>query len=239
MHYDEVANMLEKETNMTLITAHSGCDQTADNSIEFVQYALEKDIDAIEVDVRKNKQGELVLAHDATEEEVPFLANAFEILKNYKYKKMNCDLKEAGLEESVFALAKAYGVENQLIYSGTVDLKFATQGLETLKGVDLYLNLEILVPEIESGEDMAQDVLCNHLFRGIEEAAKLNITCINMNYRLCVDSVVDYMARHDVAFSAWTVNEVAEIERLTQMGALNITTRNVKGALNLASVRGE
>ncbi len=35
--------------------------------------------------------------------------------------KINCDLKEAGLEGCVYRLAKRMGVEKQLIYSGDVD----------------------------------------------------------------------------------------------------------------------
>ena len=39
----------------TLITAHSGADGTPDNSMEFVRYALTRQADVLEVDVRMEK----------------------------------------------------------------------------------------------------------------------------------------------------------------------------------------
>lgn len=50
---------------MVHITAHSGCDGTPDNSLEFVRHALQTNADALEVDVRKTKDGILAISHDA------------------------------------------------------------------------------------------------------------------------------------------------------------------------------
>ncbi len=41
----------------TLITAHSGADGFADNSLAFVDYALHSGADAVEVDVRRGAAG--------------------------------------------------------------------------------------------------------------------------------------------------------------------------------------
>ena len=40
-----------------MITAHSGCDETPENSLEFLRTALQSEADAVEVDVRKNGEG--------------------------------------------------------------------------------------------------------------------------------------------------------------------------------------
>ena len=52
---------------MSKITAHSGCDGTPDNSMEFVRYALGSEGDCLEVDIRRNRNEELILSHDETQ----------------------------------------------------------------------------------------------------------------------------------------------------------------------------
>ena len=55
---------------MGIITAHSGCDGTEDNSLEFVTYALRSEAGCLEVD--------LILSHDDNGGEGVFLRNVFE-----------------------------------------------------------------------------------------------------------------------------------------------------------------
>lgn len=57
---------------MGIITAHSGCDGTEDNSLEFVTYALRSEAGCLEVDVRKGQDGDLILSHDDNGGEVFF-----------------------------------------------------------------------------------------------------------------------------------------------------------------------
>lgn len=63
---------------MGIITAHSGCDGTEDNSLEFVTYALRSEAGCLEVDVRKGQDGDLILSHDDNGGEGVFLRNVFE-----------------------------------------------------------------------------------------------------------------------------------------------------------------
>lgn len=56
----------------TLITAHSGCDGTPDNSLEFVKHALSCGVDAFEIDVCC-RDGRLFMSHDTTDLECPGL----------------------------------------------------------------------------------------------------------------------------------------------------------------------
>lgn len=43
-----------------------GCDGTPDNSMEFVRYALASEGNCLEADIRRNRDGELILSHDET-----------------------------------------------------------------------------------------------------------------------------------------------------------------------------
>jgi len=90
----------------TLITAHSGCDGTPDNSLEFISHALRSGADALEVDVRAAQDGTLYLSHDRTDAACPKLSQAFPMLRS-RPMRINCDLKQPGLEEAVLALAAA------------------------------------------------------------------------------------------------------------------------------------
>lgn len=119
----------------TMITAHSGAENTADNTLESIRALLNCGADAIEVDV--HRQGDvLVLNHDPVEEGgvYPLLAECFEIVAPHARLKVNIDLKEVGMVEAVYRLAQQYGMENRLIYAGSEnddDLAFIREhGLE-------------------------------------------------------------------------------------------------------------
>lgn len=196
---------------MSIITAHSGCDHTKDNSLEYLEYALSIPVDCIEVDVRKNSLGILSLSHDETNEEVPTLRDAFHLLEKVPKKKINCDLKSSGLEQEVFELAKECGVEKQLIYSGEVNPDLFLKGNNSLPLVEWYLNIELFYGDI---------------YQVLKNTKKYEVTCINMNYHLCSDTVLDYMKSHGLLCSAWTVNKVRDMDRLLKKGIYNITTKN-------------
>lgn len=84
-----------------MITAHSGADGTKENSLEFVAYAMQTGADALEVDVRMGENGILILSHDKTDEDAVRLADVFCMMGKYPGMRINCDLKECGLEVSV------------------------------------------------------------------------------------------------------------------------------------------
>ena len=66
-----------------LVTAHSGCDSTPDNSLDFVRHALQLQVDALEVDVWQ-KEGKLILSHDEPEDmNHPLLEEVFVMVKEH------------------------------------------------------------------------------------------------------------------------------------------------------------
>lgn len=144
---------------MAIITAHSGCDRTEDNSVEFIEYALASGADCLEVDVREDRRGELVLSHDEAGDNNPSLQKAFELLKKHPQKKINCDLKRKDLEAAVYRLASEMGVERQLIYSGEVNPSFLEKKKEEdFPAAEIYMNIENIYPQVyeEIGTDVWQ-----------------------------------------------------------------------------------
>ena len=93
-------------SDKTLITAHSGSDGTPDNSLSCVEYALSTAADAFEVDVRRLSDGTLALGHDAADHTAPTLREVFTLAAAKPGVRVNCDLKERGLEPDVAALER-------------------------------------------------------------------------------------------------------------------------------------
>lgn len=216
---------------MRSITAHSGCDGTEDNSLEFVKYAIAAGADGLEVDVRKNKAGNLFLSHDDTEEEGVKLCEVFALLKLSPQIKINCDLKSKDLEIPVYQLAKEFEVERQLIYSGEVNVKQLYQKEKEFPKAEIYLNIENLLQDapLEASRNDEPQLLEEMLI----QAKHYPIACINMEYHLFTKEVMAVLAQIELGGSAWTVNEPEDIRRLLKEGIVNITTRNLKKALEL------
>lgn len=216
---------------MRNITAHSGCDGTEDNSLEFVTYAIAAGADSLEVDVRKNQAGNLFLSHDETEGEGVELCEVFALLKQSPKIKINCDLKSKDLEIPVYQLAKEFEVERQLIYSGEVSLDQLYKKEKEFPEVEIYFNIENLFQEVHWGADRnAEPELLKDI---LMQAKNYPIACINMEYHLLTDEVMAVLAQIGLGGSAWTVNEPEDIRWLLKKDIVNITTRNLKKALEL------
>lgn len=212
---------------MSKITAHSGCDGTPDNSMEFVRYVLGSEGDCLEVDIRKNQNKELILSHDETVEGAVKLSQVFELLKEKPEKKINCDLKTPGLEVSVYQLAKEYGVERQLIYSGAVGISFMETRLKKYPEVQVYWNIENLILET----DLGRNISMKQIEQAFHTAVNYSAQCINMEYHMFTDKIIELLKSIGLGSSAWTVNEPDGIRKLMKKGITNITTRSLKTAL--------
>lgn len=212
---------------MCEITAHSGCDGTPDNSMEFVKYALASEGNCLEADIRRNKEGELILSHDETTEETVKLGQVFELLKEKPEKKINCDLKTPGLEVPVYQLAKEYGVDGQLIYSGAVSSFFMKVRMEKYPEVRVYWNIENLILE----SDLGRNICMKQMEQAFHTAVLYSAQCINMEYHMFTDEVMELLKSMGLGGSAWTVNDPEDIRELMKKGITNITTRSLKTAL--------
>ncbi len=211
------------------ITAHSGCDGTKENSLEFLQYALETNADCVEVDVRKQDEV-LVLGHD--EDSGVTLKQAFSLLKKYPGKKMNCDLKNENLEELVYACALEIDVVDQLIYSGYVDIHKCKCGQKGFEKAEVYFNIENIVTNIYEERKYTDD-----LETALLKIHRSGIHVVNIEYHFLKSYLISLMEQMHLKASVWTVNETDDMERfLNEEVVENMTTRNVKEALEVKKV---
>ncbi len=217
--------------NTTLITAHSGCDGTPDNSKAFIDYALGLDADCLEVDVRKINN-ELVMAHDVDHPAFS-LAYAFEQLKSHSTKKINCDLKHEDLEIPVWELAKQYGVSDQLIYSGSVSAENMKSDKDMQRAVAWYMNIEIALPNVYSDMDVANGPhISEHAERVKTFFYDNNVACLNINFRLLKSELCKLLTEHGMPMSVWTPDAEQDLCDMLSAGVHNITTRNAAWAVS-------
>lgn len=214
----------------TLITAHSGADGRPDNSLQFVAYALECGADALEVDVRRKPGGALAAGHDEAGPDAPALEKVFRMTAGHPCIKINCDLKEPGLQAEVCRLAEAAGLAGRLILSGTVD------AFAPAPGAEVYLNLEEYVPDLYLRYREIPDF-------ELEAAKKITAVCkasgiraVNAYQGLVTRRFAETLGRSGIGLSAWTVNNAWELKWFLGLGVRNITTR--KAALALALREG-
>lgn len=220
---------------MGMITAHSGCDGTKNNSLEFIRHALDTEADCLEVDVRKNHLGELVLSHDESEEDCVKLRDALALLRERPGKMINCDLKHEGLELPVYRLAARLQMADRLIYSGTVSTELLREKEDYLPEAGIYLNIESIYPGIydETEDRPVRALELDQLDQALEEAKRCHGAVINMEYTLVTDEVLECLSKHGMGCSAWTVDEEPEIRRLLGKGIANVTTNRLKESLEI------
>lgn len=204
-----------------MVTAHSGCDGTPDNSMAYIRHAMTCGADALEIDVHACPGG-FYLSHDESSEDCPDLEEVFKLLSGRPIR-INCDLKEFGLEEEVLALAERCGAAGQVLFSGSVS------GEVLLRDPDIrrrtLWNIECALPELLESYDQGIMPGAEDVRRAAETCRHHGAAVINVHYRLCTEENLEIFRAHGVAVSAWTVNEEPDARRLLEAGVGNITTR--------------
>ena len=201
----------------TLITAHSGAENTIDNTLESIRVMADCGADIIEIDVRVH-EGVLVMSHDAPEGKADLLEDAFKIVREHPGLKMNIDLKQSGIVCTVADLAEKCGVTDRLLFTGSVGEEDFPVVRE--RGLTVWYNNDAF-PE---GADW---------IKGIDE---LGFDTLNLHY----GDVSEEMREHAGKLSVWTVDGESLLRRFLTAGVKSITTHLPKLAMKLREeIQGE
>lgn len=210
-----------------MVTAHSGSEKTGNNTEKFLDYVRKTNPDAFEVDVRKSR-GELVLWHDEVPEgmEAVRLTDAFQLMKENEDICINCDMKQEGMAEEVYQLAKEYGLLERLIFSGSVSLTEIKEFPNLSKVSRVFYNVENILPKFYSysKEEIEQQMeLVNTVdFKQLKE---LGITVINISFRHCSEEFLHKMKEEQMGLSVWTVDEPQVMKQMLACPqVINITS---------------
>lgn len=225
----------------TIITGHSGFENTGRDSLRSVEVAVERKLDCVEVDVRIDAMGVLRLSHDVRKDygAAATLAQAMDIIASSDTC-INCDLKSPFALYPVLELAGRCGLKaGQLIFSGSVSCDLLAYDADVAHRARIFLNIEELVkyflcassgdmagllrdpwPHIGSALDSAEPDL---LRRIANAASALGAEAINLPHRLPL-SVLRSLRACGAELSIWTVNDEADIVRALSLEPINITT---------------
>ena len=227
-----------KEMKGIMITAHSGCEGTPDNSMEHILKAIALGADCIEIDVNMDAQGGLWLTHNPLEDYadcVP-LEDALRVIVQSKLA-INCDLKAENLLYPTLEAAEKAGFERErLIFSGAVNVEVLRADPSIAKRARIFLNLEQIYPCLPYEKPQNRDEEGAYFDAHVEEIAavvnEVGAECINPSFKVFKTERIELARKHGIQLSLWTVNEAVDQAILLQQDILNMTTRNVTGALD-------
>ncbi|MBQ3653794.1 MAG: glycerophosphodiester phosphodiesterase [Synergistaceae bacterium] len=197
-----------------MITAHSGCDGYAMNSEAYIRHALSLPIGALEVDVRRDIDGGLVLTHNPIDpgQDCMTLREAFGLFRDVNVC-VNCDLKEKELERGVLNLAGESGISRErVIFTGSL-----TDWRDEELSEFVWLNPEEVIRDFYEGNSDSERV--------IMEAAEHHYPAVNIDYRYVDEELLRQAERYGVGVSLWTVDDVQALPKSLQAPPIiNITT---------------
>lgn len=211
-----------------LITAHSGCEGTKPNSMEYLDIVSELSCDYAEIDLRL-KDGEIWLSHNeiAATKGLITLTEAVKYF-NKKQIKINCDLKEPIFPKVHEALRRLNYID-KAVFSGSIRLMEPVQ-YETIRE-QIIFNLENI--NSYSGQQEEELDQCITFYK------KNRIVWMNLNYHRLNVKLMDRLKKAGIKVSVWTVDEEEDLERMINMGVSNITTHSVTRLNDLLKRQGE
>lgn len=224
-----------------LITAHSGCEGTPDNSMESIRRGVELGADCVEIDIRMDVQGRMWLTHDEPEngaDLVPLEA-ALRMIAGSGVS-VNCDLKQEKLLYPVLEAAEDAGIPRErLVFSGSVSIESLLADASVVKRARIFLNMQQIFQYLgEAPADAGEEGLC--FDRRIDDIAalvkRLGVECINPSFRMMPHERIASARARGIGLSLWTVNGEEDQARLMSEELVNMTTRCVISALR---IRGE
>jgi len=227
-----------------MITAHSGCEGTPDNSIASIETGIALGADCVEIDIRMDAQGGLWLTHDLPSyfSGLTPVADAFGLIQKSGIA-VNCDLKEYGALLSVLSLAEQCGIgPDQLIFSGSVDTALLEEQPDIARRSRIFLNSEELVKDLSKEDVPDRAGQTAFLLANIDAASKrlraLGAAALNAPYKYMPDELIARLRERNVSLSLWTLNEEAPLREFMGKDLLNITTRCAAMALAIRKEMG-
>ena len=204
---------------MTIITAHSGAENTAPNSYGYLKAVPTFGCEAMEVDVRCRRDI-VYLNHEYRWwgiKGVPTIGDAFCVAKENNML-INCDLKE-GMRSLVALnrIAEDMGVTDNLIFTGN----YKSRLYKELKYGKVFLNGVAIAKEYRLKMIPENISVIKKL---IEDTGNPNIVGINFKYTFFSEELAEEARRLGLLVSVFTVQDESVYRRLLNAGVYNITT---------------
>jgi glycerophosphoryl diester phosphodiesterase len=197
-----------------------------ENTLESFQKAIELGVNAIELDVRKSKDGKLIVIHDdnlkkvfskdvfvnqatlkelkqSTENKIPTLEEALKTIDR-KVEKILIELKEVGYEKKVLEIVKKEKLKDRVII-----ISFHEQALSNVKKLD---------KEIETG------LIYSKYQNPVEAALQLNAQYLVPLYRFTHTRDIEKAHKNNLKVIVWTINTKQEVKEYIAKGVDGIAS---------------
>ncbi|WP_152394199.1 glycerophosphodiester phosphodiesterase [Paenibacillus guangzhouensis] len=227
------------------ITAHTGSGRAPANTWASFMEACALGVDIAEIDIRVTYRQEPVLMHDHSTlleqysaDELnrmplrsrlgaPYMDHELVKLEDvlrialYRGMKLNLDIKNGEAVNPTLQLVKALGAEHLTYVTG------CTEGiLVDTSGISLLLNapMSMILDDKEDREKIQQ--FC-------EQASRAGYCGVNLHVEMVTKAFVDTAHVHDLFVSVYTVDDLARMQQLIDLGVDSITTMMPERLLQL------
>jgi glycerophosphoryl diester phosphodiesterase len=204
-----------------LVTAHSGCLGTEDNTVESFLAGVVAGADIVEVDVRFTRDGVPVLSHDAVspdaEASLVRVSEILRLMKEYPQIKVNFDIKETQGLRQLGEMISEYQVGSQAFFTG-IGPDAADLVRTECPDVDFLLNVKPDPPRANEPE---------YLSSLVDEVIACGALGLNVYHRLVTEELVQAVHDADRAVYVWTANDEESMKRMIEFGVDSITSRAV------------
>ncbi len=199
-----------------------------ENTLASFKKALEIGVDAVELDVRKTKDNQLVVIHDADVkrttdgeglvselslaqikgfsaeggEKIPNLEEALDFLD--KKVKVLVELKEAGVEEQVLSIVHAKGVEKNVVI-----ISFLEDALQKVRELNKNIQTGLIYAKHSNPVKAALELKANYLVA---------------LYRFTHTATVQKAHENDLKIIVWTINTAEEAQEYAKKGVDGIAS---------------
>ena len=198
------------------ITAHTGCENTPENSLEAIEKGASLGADIVEFDIRFDKNNNPILSHDEPTGGEVTLEQAFEKLSEYENLKVNLDIKCTTNLYAVQTLAEKYNLLDRAFYTG-VFAQFVDAVKTDSPKLPYFLNITDVIPSDEHTEE--------YLLSLVEKVKSYGAMGINFHFDNASKALVETFHKNNLQVSIWTVNEIEDFKRIIDFAPDNITTK--------------
>lgn len=232
---------------MPLVTAHSGCEDTPENSIESILAGVRAGADTVEIDVRATRDGTPILLHDPTvwhegkcvavehldldelgaargpaSDSTGDFPEITTLERAFSVARshgimVNVDLKDDACIDGVVRLVRQNNLEDMVVLTGC-DAARARVVRATAPELRVLLNADAPRSEAPTAEYMA---FVEQTYRS---SVALHCCGVNVAFAGCRKELVMYGHRRYLPVSVWTVDADRDLRQMIAMGVYSITT---------------
>ena len=196
-------------------TAHAGCVNTPDDSLESIDAGVLYGAQIVEIDLNFNENNEPVLSHDKPKGGEVTLSEAFEKISEYEKLKVNIDVKSTANLAKVASLADKYGISDRIFFTG-ISEEFVSVVQNACPNIPYYLNVDVRSEKHHNEE---------YLLSLVQKVKENKAIGINFNKNSASKVLVDIFHESGLLVSIWTVNKEKDVYKILSFAPDNITTR--------------